>query len=441
MEVSIEAPGGLLREMRVTIPADKLSAAVSQRLKTMSQRAKFPGFRPGKAPRKVVEQQYGASARMDAVSELVQSSYPEALDKAGVRPAGQPQIDVVAEKPGEALEYVAKFEVFPEIQIQGIDSLEVEQPVFEVTEADVDSLIEKLRKGKRELNVVERAAAEGDVVKVDFAGSIDGEPVPGGKGDDTDIEIGSGQMIADLETGLVGHSVGESFNVPVNFPDDYHSENLRGKLADFAVTIKEIKEPVLPAVEDADFLKAHGVESVDALREKSREALDRECAKAVQRNQKSQLMEQIYQNNQIEVPKALIDAELPGMRQQAAARMNMQNVPAEKLAEMMPAELFADGAKRKVTLGLILGEVIKLREIKLDPAKVDEALAKLAGDYEQPEQVMNYYRSNPQMLEGLHSMVLEDQVVDSLLEGAKKLEKNMTLEELLNPQPKPKPAS
>ena len=421
MEVSIEAPGGLLREMRVTIPADKLSAAVSQRLKTMSQRAKFPGFRPGKAPRKVVEQQYGASARMDAVSELVQSSYPEALDKAGVRPAGQPQIDVVAEKPGEALEYVAKFEVFPEIQIQGIDSLEVEQPVFEVTEADVDSLIEKLRKGKRELNVVERAAAEGDVVKVDFAGSIDGEPVPGGKGEDTDIEIGSGQMIADLETGLVGHSVGESFNVPVNFPDDYHSENLRGKLADFAVTIKEIKEPVLPAVEDADFLKAHGVESVDALREKSREALDRECAKAVQRNQKSQLMEQIYQNNQIEVPKALIDA--------------------EKLAEMMPAELFADGAKRKVTLGLILGEVIKLREIKLDPAKVDEALAKLAGDYEQPEQVMNYYRSNPQMLEGLHSMVLEDQVVDSLLEGAKKLEKTMTLEELLNPQPKPKPAS
>lgn len=436
MEVSIEsAPEGLQREMRVIIPADQLSTAVDERLKTMSRKAKFPGFRPGKAPRKVVEQQYGDSARMDAVSELVQKSYPQALDKVGARPAGQPQIDVIVESPGKPLEYVAKFEVFPEIELKDLDKLEIDQPVFEIAESDIDELVEKLRKAKRTLNVVERPAADGDVVKADFEGFIDGEAFAGGKGEDTEFEIGLGQMIGDLEKGVIGHPVGESFKVPVKFPEDYRSKDLAGKDAEFQVTLKEIKEPTLPEVASEEFLKDHSVDSLEALRSKSREALERECEKAISRNQKSQLMEQIYLKNQIDIPQALIDAELPTMRQQAAQRMNMQNVPPEKLAEIMPAELFGDSAKRKVTVGLILAEVIKVRNIQLDPAKVELALDKLAGDYEQPEQVKNYYRTNPQMLEGLHSMVLEEQVVESLLSDAKKTDKSMTLEELLNPQP------
>ena len=434
MEVNIEAPGGLKREMRVRIPADRVSKAVDERLRNMSQRAKLPGFRPGKAPLKVIQQQYGPSARMDAVSDLVQRTYPEALNQVGARPAGQPQISVTAEKPGEPLEYVASFEVYPEIQLGGLEELEVDAPVVEVTEPDVDRLVLNLRKGRRTLNVVERAAALGDMVKLDFDGKLDGETFQGGKGDNVDFELGAGQFLPDLENGIAGHSAGETFEVPVNFPEDYRAENLRGKTAQFSVTLKEVQEVVLPVVEDAEFLKAHSVESVDSLRAKAQEALENERKKAIQRRQKNQIMEQLATRNPIDVPKSLVDQEVPNLRQQAAGRMNLQNVPPEKLAEMLPAQLFEAGASRKVALGLLLGEVIKLKQVKLDPARVDEALDAMARDFEQPEQVKAYYRSRPEMLEGLRAMVLEDQVVDSLLADARKLDKPMSLEQLLNPQ-------
>lgn len=438
MEVNIEAPvsgaSALQRQMRVRIPAERVSKAVDQRLREMSQRAKLPGFRPGKAPFKVIQQQYGANARMDAVTELVQRSYPEALVQVGVRPAGQPQIDVTAETPGEPLEYVARFEVFPEIQLSGLDSLEIDQPVVEVTEADVDRLIQNLRRGRRTLNVVERAAAKGDMVKLDFDGKLDGESFQGGKGEDVEIELGVGQFLPDLENGIIGHSAGDSFEVPVNFPDDYRAENLRGKTAQFSVSLKQVQEALLPSVEDAEFLKAHSVETVDALTAKAREALEGERAKAIQRRQKNQVMEQLAAKNPIEVPKSLIEQEIPQMRQQAAGRMNMQNMPPEKLAELLPAPLFESGASRKVALGLLLGEVIKLKQIKLDPERVEKALDTMARDFEQPEQVKAYYRSRPEMLEGIRAMTLEDQVVEGLLADARKLDKPMTLDQLLNPQ-------
>lgn len=434
MEVNLEAPGGLKREMRVIIPADRVSKAVDERLRTMSQRAKLPGFRPGKAPLKVIQQQYGPSARMDAVSDLVQRSYPEALVKVGVRPAGQPQINVTAEKPGEPLEYVASFEVYPEVQLADLGAIQVEQPVVEVTEADVDRLVLNLRKGRRVLNSVTRAAATGDMVKLDFDGKLDGETFGGGKGDGVEIELGSGQFLPDLENGIVGHVAGDEFEVPVSFPDDYRAENLRGKTAQFSVKVHEVKEVVLPAPDDAEFLEAHKVENVESLRSKAHEALENEKQKAIQRLQKNQVMEQLSELNALEVPKSLVEQEIPGMRQQAVQRMNMQNVPADKLAEMLPAQLFEAGAARKVKLGLLLGEVIKQKEVKLDAVKVDAALDAMARDFEQPEQVKAYYRSRPEMMDGLRAMVLEDQVVEMLMSGARKTEKPMTLEQLLNPQ-------
>lgn len=434
METSIQVPGGLKRELHVKIPADVVSKAVDERLRNMSQRAKLPGFRPGKAPLKVIQQQYGASARMDAVSDIVQRSYPEALVKAGVNPAGQPSINVLTEKAGEPLEYVATFEVYPEIQLKGLDAIEIEQPLVEVTEADVDRLVQNLRKGKRVLNVVSRVAENGDVVKLDFEGKLDGESFQGGKGDDVEVEVGSGQFLPDLDRAIAGHSVGEAFEVPVSFPDDYRAENLRGKTAQFVATVKEVKEVILPAMDDTEFLKAHSVESVDGLLVKAREALENERRKAIQRRQKNQVMEQLATKNPIEVPQTLVAQEVPRMREQAAGRMNMQQVPPEKLAEMLPAQLFEAGASRKVALGLLLGEVIKQKQITLDVARVEVALDAMAADFEQPEQVKAYYRSKPEMLDGLRAMVLEDQVVDVLLADARKLDKPMTLEQLLNPQ-------
>lgn len=436
MEVQIEVPGGLKREMRVTIPADRVSSELTARLRDISRRAKLPGFRPGKAPFKVIEQQYSASARMDVVTNLVQASYPEALVKAGVRPAGQPRIDITAESPGKPLEYTAHFEVFPEVSLQGLDQLKLDRPVVEVAEADIDRLVGNLQRGRRTLSDAGRPADHGDVVKLDFDGRIDGEAFSGGKSENAEIEIGLGQFLPDLEKGLIGHSVGDAFEVPVNFPDDYRAEQLRGKTAQFAVTLKEVKAVSLPSVEDPDFLAAHSVETVEQLRQKSREALENERAKAIHGRQKGQLLEQLVTLNPIEVPQALIDQEIPRVREQAAQRMNMQNVPPEKLAEMLPAQLFEPAAKRKVALGLLLGEFIKKNEVRLDPERVEQQLDLMSRDFEQPDQVKAYYRSRPDLLDGLRAMVLEDQVVDMMLTGAVQNDVPMTLEQLLNPQAK-----
>ena len=434
MEVSIEAPGGLKRELRVKIPADDVAKAVDDRLKTMARRAKLPGFRPGKAPFKVIQQQYGASARLDAVSNLVNESYPKALMQVGAQPAGQPRIDITAETPGQPLEYVAHFEVYPQIELTGLDALEIEKPVVEITEADIDRLVLNLRKGRRTMNTVSRACAKGDMVKIDFEGKLDGEVFQGGKGDDVDVELGSGQFLPDLENGIVGHSAGENFEVPVSFPEDYRAENLKGKTAQFTVNLKEVKEIVLPGVEDAEFLKAHSVETVDALREKAKGALENERGKAIRNRQKSAVMEQLLAKNPLEIPQALVESEIPRVREQAAGRMNMTQLPPEKLAELLPNQLFEAQAKRRVALGLLLAEAIRKKEVKLDPARVDQALDQLATDFEQPEQVKQYYRQQPQLMEGLRASVLEDQVVEALLTGARQPEKPMSLEQLLNPQ-------
>ncbi|HEX4870882.1 MAG TPA: trigger factor [Nevskiaceae bacterium] len=438
MDVQIQAPGGLQRQMTVRIPAERVSAAVEARLKQVSARARIPGFRPGKAPRKVIEQQYGPSARVEAVSDLVQKSYPEALGKAGVQPAGQPQIEVTAEQPGQPLEYVAKFEVYPEIQLSGLDRLQVDRPRVTIGEADISRLLDNLRRQKRELVSVERAAASGDVVTLDFDGSVAGEAFAGGKAEKAQMEIGSGQYLPDMEQGVIGHRAGETFTIDVAFPADYRAENLRGKTAQFAITLHEVKEVQLPALDQPAFLQAHGVDSAEALRAKAVTALEAERDKAIRNRLKTQTLDQLLAANPVEVPQALIDAEVPRLRGEAASRMNLQNVPAERLADLLPAALFEATARKRVSLGLLIGEVIKSRQIKLDTARVAKALDELAGDFEQPEQVKQYYRSRPELMQGLGAMVLEEQVVESLLAGLTPSEPEMTLEQLLTP---PAPAA
>lgn len=436
MEVKVEAPGGLRRQMRVVVPAERVAKAVDERLKRVASRAKLPGFRPGKAPFKVIQQQYGDSARLDAISDIVNQTYPEALSQAGVSPAGAPKIDITAEKPGEALEYVAHFEVYPEITLNPLSQLQIERPQVEVGEADVDRLVDNLRRARRSLEPVQRAAAKGDVVTVDFLGKLDGEAFPGGEGKDVSIELGSSQFLPDLENGIAGHAAGEEFTVDVNFPADYRAENLRGKTAQFAVTLKEVKEAKLPAIDD-EFLKAHSVEEgagEAGLRAKCRTALEKERDKGIRNRLKTQALDQLLAQNPIDIPEALIAQEVPRLREEATARMNLAQVPPEKLKELLPDTLFAPQAQKRVALGLLIGEVIKSQDIKLDPARVEKALDEMAADYEQPEQVKAYYRSRPEMLQGLRAMVLEDQVVDHLIAGVAVNDKPMSLDELLNPQ-------
>ena len=417
MEVQLDNAEGLRREMRVTIPAERLERAMGERLKKIARTAKIAGFRPGKAPMKVIEKQYGAQARSEVVGDLVQSTYPEAIDKAGVEPAGQPQVEITAESVGADLQYLARFEVYPKIELGGLDKL-----------------ILSLRKSNRELTAVERPAQDGDVCMVDFLGKLDGEAFSGGKGDDTELEIGSGRFLPDMEKGVIGHSAGESFSIDVSFPDDYQAEDLKGKTAQFEITLKSVKEPKLPEI-DAEFLKAHNVEAdagEQGLKDKCRDALTKERDKAVTNRLKSQALDQLLDKNEIEVPEALVLQEIPRLRQEAAQRFNAAQLKPEQVSQMFPDDLFMATAKRRVSLGLLIAEVIKEREIKLDAARVEQTLDGIANDYEHPDQIKQYYRGNPQLLQGLNAMVMEEQVVDSLLDGVKQKSVKLSLDELLN---------
>lgn len=435
MQVQLESQTGLARSLRVLIPAERVEKAVTERMKRMASRAKMPGFRPGKAPMKMIEAQYKDAARYEVMNDLVSQTYGEALDKAQVQPAGQPRIEIG--NAAEGLEYTAHFDVYPDITLDKLDTFAVSRPVVEITEPDVDRLIENLRRARKSFSEVTRAAADGDQVTVDFEGKLDGEAFQGGKGEGVSFEVGTGQFLPDLEKGMVGHSAGESFTVDVSFPEDYRAEALKGKTAQFDVTLKTVKELVLPALDDAEFLKAHGVEGQDgeaALRAKSRIALENERNKAIKSRVKSQVLDQLLAAHPIDVPQGLIVQELPRLREEAANRMNMGKLTAEKAREMLPDALFEATAKRRVALGLLIGEVIKSKGITLDDSKVEQTLNEMATDYEQPEQVKQFYRSRPDLLQGLRAVVLEDQVVDTLVAGAAITDAPQTLETLLNPQ-------
>jgi len=437
MEVHVESAGGLARRLHVKIPYERYERELGQRLRQLAARARIPGFRPGKAPLKVVQQQYGESARQDAIGELVRQTWPEALAQAQVLPAGSPNFEITSEKAGEPLAYVASFDVYPEIKLDHLDRIEVRRPVVEVTEADVDRLIANLRKARRELEPVGRAAQVGDVVSVDFDGTLDGQPFSGGKGEKVQVEIGEKQFLPDLENGILGHSAGDAFDVDVSFPDDYGREDLRGKTARFAVRLGEVKQPRLPEI-DGEFLKTHGVEESAGeagLRDKCRSALEGERDKAIRTRVKREVLDQLLSCHPIEVPKSQVEQEVARMRQEAIDRMQLNRAGAKakpgQLEQMLPDALFESNAQRRVALGLLIGEVIKTRAIAPDASRVERALDEIAADYEQPEEVKQFYRSRPEMMQGLQAVVLEEQVVESLIGGAQTVELKMTLEDLL----------
>ena len=407
MQVHLETNPGLARTLRVQIPAARVEGAVAARLKRIAAKAKMPGFRPGKAPFKVIESQYKDSARFEVMNELINETFPKALDEVKLQPAGNPKFELGGMN--EGMEYTASFDVYPEIVLNSA-GLAVNKPEVSITEADVDRLIDNLRKARKSFSEVSRAAATGDQVTVDFIGKLDGE----------------------------------AYDVSVAFPEDYRAENLKGKTAVFSVTTKAVKEAVLPALDDAEFLKAHGADSEATLRSKSRTALENERNKAVKNRVKGQVLDQLLASHPIDVPKGLIEQELPRLREEAIARMGQQfgntKIPDDKKAEIFPDAMFEAAAKRRVALGLLIGEVIKAKSIKLDLNKVETTLAEMAGDYEDPEEVKRYYRGRQDLMQGLRAVVLEEQVVEALVAEANVSSDAMSLEALLNP-PQQQPAA
>lgn len=435
MDVSVENPGGLKRRLKVQIPADRVNSAVDEKVKRAGQHARIPGFRPGKAPTKILYQRYGAQARQEAVSELIQSTYPEAVEQSEINPAGQPDIELDSFEDNGPLSFTANIEVYPEIELKGLDSISIEKPATEVADADIDKTVERIRDQNKAWDEADRASADGDQVTVDYVGRIDGEAFEGGSAEDMEITLGEQQFLPDMERGLVGRTAGEEFQLDVAFPEEYGAKELAGQTATFDVTVKSVKEGK-PAEIDEDFIKQMGVEegTMDALRERIRESLEQEVKHAIETSVKTQVMDSLHEANPIEVPESMVAQEIDRMRKEAMQRMPQEMQGDEEQAkQLLPDEALREQAEKRVALGLLIAEVISEKELELDQDKVSEKMDEVAAGYgDQAEAVKNYYQQNPQLMQGLQAMVMEQQVVDDLLAGATVTDKDTELDELLN---------
>ena len=434
MQVSVESTSALERRLTIGVPADRIEKEVDKRLQQTARRAKVPGFRPGKVPMSVIRQRYESSARQEALGDLIQATFYEAVVQEKLNPAGSPAVEPKVFEKGKDLEYVATFEIFPEFQVAGFDSIEVERLQAEVTDADLDNMLEILRKQNTRFESVERVAEKGDQLNIDFVGRIDGEAFAGGSAKGTLLVLGSGRMIPGFEDALVGVAKGEERVITPTFPADYQNLDLAGKTAEFTVTVNSVAAPTLPELDEA-FFALFGVKggSLEDFRAEVRKNMQRELRQALKSKVKNQVMDGLLSSNPIEVPKALVTSEIGRLRVQAVQQFGGNIKP-----DQLPAELFEEQARRRVVLGLVVAEVVKQNELKPDEAQVRSMIEEMASAYQEPEQVVAWYYKNEQQMNEVRSVVLEEQVVDTVLQKAKVTDKTVSYEEAIKPAETPR---
>jgi len=434
MQVSIETTSGLERRLTVNLPAEIVEKEVDKRLQQAAKTVRINGFRKGKVPMKVVRQRFGAGVRQEVLGEVMSRSFYDAVQKEQVKPAGQPSIEAKNVAPGENLEYVATFEVYPEVELADLAEVAIERPVAEVTDADVDNMIDVLRKQQSGWKETKRKAQKGDRVTIDFVGRKDGKEFEGGKAEGQQLVLGSGNMIPGFEDGIIGMKPGEEKEVEVTFPEDYQAEDLRGANAVFTIKVTGSEKPELPELND-EFFAAYGVEEggEDKFREEVRANMQRELKNAALNKVKTQVMDQLFEKHQVEIPAALVAGEVNTLRGQMVQQFGGQIKP-EDAARMLPDAMFEDQAKRRVVLGLVVGEIVKENKIAVDADRVKVKVEELASTYQQPEEVVEYYFNNRELLAGVESVVLEDQVVDFVLDKAKVSDVESTYDDVIKPQ-------
>ncbi|ANO32350.1 trigger factor [Vibrio breoganii] len=432
MQATVETLEGLERRLTITVPAANIEDAVTAELRNIAKNRRFDGFRKGKVPMKMVAKMYGKAVRNDVMGEVMQRHYIEAIVKEKINPAGAPTFAPVETAEGQDLVFTATLEVFPEIELKGLENIAVEKPVVEVKDADVDNMIETLRKQQATWTEVDAAAEEGMRATIDFSGSIDGEEFEGGKAENFPLEMGQGRMIPGFEDGITGKTAGMEFDIDVAFPEDYHAENLKGKDAKFSIKVNKVEARELPELTD-EFVAKFGVEEggVDALKAEVRKNMERELKQAVKTRIKDQAIDGLAKENDITVPSALIEQEIGVLRQQAAQRFGGNTDAADQL----PRELFEEQAKKRVVVGLLLGEVIKAEELKADDEKVKALITEMATAYEDPTEVIAYYESNEEMMNNMRNVALEEQAIDAIIAKAQVTDKEESFDAIMNQQP------
>lgn len=429
MQVSIESTSNLERRITIAVPADVLNSKVDQKLAEVAKTVRINGFRKGKVPLKVVKKQYGAAINQEVAGDIINSSYVEALQQEDVRPAGQPQIEVTTLEQGKDLEYVATVEVYPEVTLGDLNGFEVTRLSADIGDADVDAMIKKLQEQQATFADADRVAADGDQVTIDFVGTKDGVEFDGGKSENHKLVLGSNSMIPGFEAGIEGMAVGEEKTLPLTFPEDYQVDDLKGAAVEFAITLKKVEEKSLPEV-DVEFMKKFNADNEEKFRADIRTNMERELARATQNKVKTAIMDQLLERHEVELPTALVDAEIGALREQMMQQFGgMQQNKNLDLKSLLPDDMFKEQAEKRVSLGLIIGEVVKASEIKADADRVRSFIETTAASYESPEEVVNYYYQNEQLLASAESAVMEEMVVEHILEKTTVGEKTVSYEE------------
>jgi trigger factor len=433
MQVSIESSTGLERQLKIGVPADKIDQEVTDRLQKATKTVSIKGFRKGKVPLRVVKQHYGKGVRQEVVGEIVNSSFYEAIQKEELRPVGQPRIDDLKDAEGQDLEYLAIFEVYPEVKLADLGKVKVSRPVADVTPEDVEKMISVLRDQQATFTAAEKAAEEGDQVNIDFVGTHKKEEFAGGSAEGQDLVLGSNSMIPGFEDGLIGVSAGDETVLKLKFPKDYHSEELKGKAVQFAVKVNSVSEKQMPEMDD-DFFKMYGVETggEEKFREDIEANMERELRNAIRTKVKNRVMDQLFSLNKVDVPAALVSNEITQLKQQMVQQFGGgQQID----LSMLPDDMFKEKAERRAALGVIVSEVVKVEELTPDADQVRARVDEIASTYEQPQEVVDYYYSKPELLSSVEAVVLEDQVTELVLSKAKVKEEAQPYDEVVKPDP------
>ena len=431
MNVTVESTGALERRMRVEVPAERIESEVASRLKSVGKTARIKGFRPGKVPARVVRQHYGKQVRQEVLGEVMQKSYTDAVRQEKLRPAGGPKIETEKDD-GETFAYVATFEVLPEVELKDLDKIKVDKPEVDIRDEDLDDMLLSLRRQRASWEVVERKSKDGDRVVVDFTGSIDGEEFPGGTGKEIPVVLGQGQMLPDFEKGLKGIQAGDEKTIKIKFPKDYHAEDLAGKKADFAINTHRVEEQVLPELND-EFAEAFNVTEggLEQFKKDVRENMEREAKAKVDSDIREQVLNGLIEKNPIDVPHSLVHEEMHSMQHEA-----MQRLGIEDHDKAPPMGYFHDAAEKRVRLGLLLQKVIADHKITVSKDDLRARVEEMCAGYENSGDMVDMYMGNPQIMQQIEPMVVEQKAVDWLLENGKSKAKKVTFEDYMNPPAK-----
>jgi trigger factor len=428
MQVSVETTRDLERKLTVQLPSEQFQKAFEARLQSLAKTTRLAGFRPGKVPLKVIRQKFGNSVKQEILSDFVQRGYGEAIRQKNLKPAGLPKIDAKPPERGDDFTFTAVFEVYPDIELADLKLLNVVRPNVEISDPDIDAMVEKLRRQQATWEAVDRAAGMDDQVVIDFQGTLDGEPFEGGKGEDVALVLGSKRMIEGFESELVGIKSAETRTFKIKFPKDYANESLRGKKAQFQVTCKEVQTRVLPEVDEA-FIRSFGTEDgqLETFRGQLRDHMSRELEENLQRYLRRQITDGLLKLHDMTLPNVMVDSEVRQLQQQTFQRLGLKDADFDRL----PREPFEEEARRRVALGLLMGEIVQHRQIKVDMQEVKALIEKTAENYQNSEQMVQYYMSDAEARRHFENIVIENRVMDNLLAAAKVSEKTMSFDELL----------